>query len=65
MRIIEIQTDEQIREARQRHYLTLWPVEKQMEAHADNANGNDTKLKKMLADFEAIKKNLPYQGGNK
>ena len=65
MRIIEIPTDEQIREARQRHYLTLWPVEKQMEAHADNANGNDAKLKKMLADFEAIKKSLPYQGGNK
>ena len=65
MRIIEIPTDEQVREARQRQYLTLWPVEKQMEAHADNANGNDTKLKKMLADSEAIKKNLPYQGGNK
>lgn len=65
MRIIETPTDEQIREARQRLYLELWPINKQMEAHADNAQGNGDKLNQMMEDFARIKRDLPFVKGGK
>jgi hypothetical protein len=45
---------------RQRRYLANWPLEEQMEAHAEAAAGRPAKRDQMLADFAAIKAALPY-----
>jgi hypothetical protein len=38
-------------------YLAAWPVHKQLEAHADAAGGDRTKLDAMLRDLASIKEN--------
>ena len=40
-------------------YIKAWPSHKQLEAIQDNANGDPTKLNKMNAEFDAIKKAYP------
>lgn len=60
MRITVTKTREQIAEARRIAYLEKWPPNKQLEAHADAARGDSSKLDAMLTDFAAIKDSLPY-----
>jgi hypothetical protein len=54
-----------VRAERRRRYLESWPVEKQMEAHAEAAMGRPEKLNEMLEGFAEIRRALPYlkEGG--
>lgn len=60
MRVIHIPTREEVQAERQRRYLAAWPVEKQMEAHAEALMGRMAKQEKMLGDFAAIREALPF-----
>ena len=44
-------------------YLHKWPVEKQLEAITEAANGRTEKIDRMAADFAAIRDSLPYEEG--
>lgn len=50
---------EAIRAARRRSYLQQWPVEAQMEAHAEAAAGRPEKLRAMMDDMAAVRSRLP------
>lgn len=58
--MIHIPTREEVRAERQRRYLAAWPVERQMEAHAEALAGRMEKQEKMLGDFAAIREALPF-----
>ena len=45
---------------RKRRYLEIWPVEKQLEAHAEAAAGRPEKQNKMMEDFAKIREVLPF-----
>lgn len=60
MRVIHIPTREEVQAERQRRYLAAWPVEKQMEAHAEALAGRMGKQEKMLEDFANIREALPF-----
>lgn len=60
MRIRLSKSHDDIAAERQRRYLAAWPLEKQMEAHAEAADGRPAKREQMLADFTAIKAALLY-----
>ena len=60
MKAVYKPNDEVIRAERRRRYLEKWTVEKQMEAHAENATGRPEKLKEMLEDFAEIRRVLPF-----
>jgi hypothetical protein len=53
-------TDDEVRTERQRRYLELWPVEKQMEAHTEAAMGRPEKVNEMPEDFAEIRRVLPF-----
>lgn len=59
MKIVHRPTSDEVRRERQRRYLEAWPVERQMEAHAEAAQGRPGKLQAMLADFQTIRESLP------
>jgi hypothetical protein len=52
-----------VRAERRRRYIEEWPVEKQMEAHAEAAMGCPGKLESMKEGFAAIRKALPFLEG--
>ena len=54
-------SNDEIKKLRQERYLQLWPIHRQMEAHADAASGKPEKLNSMLEDFSRIKQELPYR----
>lgn len=60
MKIRLTRSQPEIAAERQRRYLAAWPLEKQMEAHAEAAEGRPQKREQMLADLAAIKLALPY-----
>ena len=60
MRIRLTKSRDEIAAERKRRYLAAWPVDKQMEAHAEAADGRPAKRAQMLADLAAIKAALPY-----
>ena len=61
MRLIKLtKTREEVATMRRNAYLEKWPPHKQLEAHADAARGDPTKLNLMFEDFEAVKMTLPY-----
>lgn len=60
MKIRLTKSRDEISAERQRRYLAAWPVEKQMEAHAEAADGRPAKRDQMLADLADIKTSLPY-----
>lgn len=60
MKIRLTKSRDEISAERQRRYLAAWPIEKQMEAHAEAADGRPAKRDQMLNDFELIKGSLPY-----
>lgn len=63
MKIAYKRTREQTSKLRQEKYLQLWPVEKQLEAITESANGRTEKIDRMAADFAAIRDSLPYEEG--
>ena len=60
MRVIHIPTAEEVRAERQRQYLEAWPIEKQLEAHAEALQGRPEKQNKMMEDLAAIREALPF-----
>lgn len=60
MRITLSKSREQTAAERKRLYLQAWPIDKQMEAHAEAAQGRPEKQNTMLAAFDAIRTELPY-----
>lgn len=60
MKIRLTKSRDEISAERQRRYLEAWPLEKQMEAHAEAADDRPQKINQMLADLAAIKASLPY-----
>jgi hypothetical protein len=63
LKLRHVPTDEEIRERRKDEYLAAWPIEKQMEAHSEYAQGRPEKLRQMTADFAKIRANLPFSHG--
>jgi hypothetical protein len=63
LKLRHVPTDEEIRERRKTAYLAAWPIEKQMEAHSEHAQGRPEKLQQMTADFARIRANLPFSYG--
>lgn len=55
----ELPPDVNMKDVRQALYLKSWPIHKQLEAHQDAAQGDDTKLKELLKDFDSIKQQYP------
>ena len=53
-------THEQVVQEREKRYLALWPVEKQLEAYAEALAGRNEKQIQMLKDFAEIRKALPF-----
>lgn len=60
MKIRLTKSRDEISAERQRRYLEAWPLEKQMEAHAEAADGRPQKRDQMLTELGAIKASLPY-----
>ena len=63
MKIAYKRSREKTQQLRQDAYLRLWPVEKQLEAITEAANGRTEKIDRMAADFAAIRDSLPYEEG--
>ena len=63
MKIAYKRSREKTQQLRQDAYLRLWPVEKQLEAITEAANGRTEKIDRMAADFTAIRDSLPYEEG--
>ena len=63
MKIVYKRSREKTRQLRQDAYLRLWPVEKQLEAITEAANGRTEKIDRMAADFAAVRDSLPYEEG--
>ena len=63
MKIAYKRSRERVSQLRQDAYLRLWPVEKQLEAITEAANGRTEKIDRMAADFTAIRDSLPYEEG--
>lgn len=53
------QSDDTVRAVRRGAYLSAWPIEAQLEALTDASNGDDTKLKRLMADIAKIKDTYP------
>ena len=62
MKVIHVPKREEVQAERQRRYLAAWPVEKQLEAHAEALRGRPGKQNKMLEDFAKIREALPFYG---
>lgn len=60
MRVIHTPTRAEVQAERQRRYLEAWPVEKQMEAHAEALMGRGAKQNQMVEDFAKIREALPF-----
>ena len=63
MKIAYKRSRERTSQLRKEAYLRLWPVEKQLEAITEAANGRAEKIDRMAADFAAIRDSLPYEEG--
>lgn len=50
----------EVQRHRKDEYLRAWPIEKQLEAHAEAAAGRPDKLAAMMADLAAIRLKLPF-----
>lgn len=60
MKIIHVPTQDEVRAERQRRYLDAWPIEKQLEAHAEALQGRLEKQSQMMEDFANIREALPF-----
>lgn len=58
--MIRIPTREEVQAERQRRYLAAWPIEKQLEAHAEALQGRPEKQNKMMEDLAAIREAIPF-----
>lgn len=55
MKVEHKPSNDEVRKHRQAEYLARWPIDKQLEAHAEAAAGRTEKLAAMTADFAAIR----------
>lgn len=53
-------TRDEVAAERKRRYLELWPIEKQLEAHAEAVAGRAEKQNTMMEDFARIREVLPF-----
>lgn len=60
MRVVHCPTRDEVTAERKRRYLELWPIEKQLEAHAEAAAGRPEKQSRMMEDFAGIREVLPF-----
>lgn len=60
MRVTFRPSREQVKAERQKKYLEAWPIEKQLEAHAEAMAGRPEKLNSMLEDFARIREVLSF-----
>lgn len=60
MKVIHIPTREEVQAERQRRYLAAWPIEKQLEAYAEAAQGRPMRQNQMMEDFVNIREALPF-----
>jgi len=60
MRVIHIPTREEVQAERKRRYLEAWPVEKQLEAHAEALQGRPEKQTQMMHDLAAIREAMSF-----
>lgn len=60
MRVVHRPTRDEVAAERKRRYLELWPIEKQLEAHAEAAAGRPEKQSRMMEDFARIREVLPF-----
>lgn len=60
MRVVHRPTRDEVAAERKRRYLELWPIERQLEAHAEAAAGRPGKQSRMMEDFARIREVLPF-----
>lgn len=60
MRVVHRPTRDEVAAERKRRYLELWPIEKQLEAHAEAVAGRVEKQNTMMEDFARIREVLPF-----
>ena len=60
MKIAYKPTPEEVRKNRQREYLERYPVEKQLEALTEAAQGRPEKLNELMQGLAEIRGALPY-----
>ena len=66
MRIAYKPTPEEVRNKRQKEYLERYPVEKQLEALTEAAQGRPEKLNELMQGLAEIRGALPFaEEGNK
>lgn len=66
MKIVYKPTPEEVRNKRQKEYLERYPVEKQLEALTEAAQGRPDKLNELMQGLAEIRGALPFaEEGNK
>ena len=66
MKIAYKPTPEEVRNKRQKEYLERYPVEKQLEALTEAAQGRPEKLNELMQGLAEIREALPFaEEGNK
>ena len=64
MRIAYKPTPEEVRNKRQKEYLERFPVERQLEALTEAAQGRPEKLNELMQGLAEIRGALPYAKGD-
>lgn len=60
MKIVYKPTPEEVRKKRKKEYLERFPVERQLEALTEAAQGRPEKLNKLLQGLAEIRGSLPF-----
>lgn len=63
MKVIHRPPDDEVRERRKNAYLEKYPVEKQLEAITEYAQGRPDKLNELVKGLSDIRESLPFCGG--
>ena len=63
MKIAYKPTPEEVRKNRQKKYLERYPVERQLEALTEAAQGRPEKLNELMQGLAEIREALPYARG--
>ena len=63
MRVTHRPPDDEVRERRKKAYLEKYPVETQLEAITEYAQGRPDKLNELVKGLSEIRESLPFCGG--
>ena len=63
MKVTHKPPDDEVRERRKKAYLEKYPVETQLEAITEYAQGRPDKLNELVNGLSEIRKFLPFCGG--